>query len=318
MKDHGPGGTIAEGRILLVGSVYGDSMHLGFVSDELPVTNTLDADAITAAMTGETVNYYSGKGPDALLTETAFQILDAVESGDPVYKEGVLDRTTVYGLVSCEKYNLVDGEPVAVYSHTTPYTVTFRLASTGNVYVTQREEDIPQEYKTGLATLEEELKAKCLEKAKAERDELLSVYTPWGIYLKGKQIRFSSDQAQASMEWSWNEDHTKAPKEYARENFVYLWEDLPEQVVPEGFELPICLFLHQNSDPVGSPQLIWKIYREDGTVYSKSGTDYMTGSWLPMNDVALPDSPGTYYLEATIYWADFDIHMRYGVKLIIQ
>jgi len=306
-----------KGELALIGSAYGDTLHLGLWSGPLPIVNTPDEDAQRFVIQSKLQELYRFSGAQGHFTLNEVTILDSEDWGDPVYKDGVVDRTTVYGVFRYASYCIREGEPVCVFEKEGGLTATVRMASTGMVYLTEFEEAVPKNYADRVEPVLKELRKQMQEDAQQTLTDMLSIHHPWGEDLAMKQIDF--DPVQGSMEWSWEQDPAKAPIEYAREKFAYLWEALPVCEIPENFTFPLELFLNTtySEDTPGSPHGRWKLYRQDGTVYSQSETESLPRADSRVIPVELPGKAGTYVLEVTVYWEDFDTYMRYGMCLVV-
>ncbi len=306
-----------KGELALIGSAYGDALHLGLWSGPLPIVNT-PGEMEQRFLIKETIREkYATTGEQGHFTLNEVTILDSEDWGDPVYKDGVIDRTTVYGVFRYANYCIREGEAVCVFEKEGSLTATVRLSSTGAVYVTELEEAVPKTYQDRVEPALEELRKQFREEAQQTLTNMLSIHHPWGEDLAMKQIDF--DPTQGSMEFIWDQDPAKAPIEYAREHFAYLWEDLPLCEVPENFTFLLELFLSTtySEDTPGSPRGRWKLYRQDGTIYSRSQAESLPHADTRVIPVELPGKAGTYILEVTVYWEDFDTYMRYGMRLVV-
>lgn len=306
-----------KGELALIGSVSGDTLHLGLWSGPIPITNTPTEDHLESNLQYIIQEKFADTGDPGHFSRTYLTILDTKDWGDPVYKEGVIDRTTVYSVFRYVRYRIQSGKIELVFEAEGKLTATVRLAATGFSYLTEHEESLPEVYTAQAETALEAMRTEASEDARQTLTDMLSIHHPWGEDLAMKQIDF--DPVQGSMEWSWEQDPAKAPIEYAREKFAYLWEALPVCEIPENFTFPLELFLNTtySEDTPGSPHGRWKLYRQDGTVYSQSETESLPRADSRVIPVELPGKAGTYVLEVTVYWEDFDTYMRYGMGLVV-
>ena len=305
-----------KGELALVGSAYGDGLHPGIWMGNIPIVNTPDEADQKSAIQSKIHEQYANEA-QGQFTLNHLTILDTADWGDPVYKDGVVDRTTVYGVFRYASYNIREGKAVCLFEKEGTLTATVRLSATGRVYVTEFEGTVPQTYAAQAEPALEALRKEAEEEARKNLEDMLSIHHPWGKDLAMKQIEF--DPVQGSMEFIWDQDPAKAPIEYARENFAYLWEELPLCEIPNDYTVPLELFLNTSysEDTPGNPQGRWKLYREDGTIVSRSQEGSLPHTDTRVISVALPAQAGTYILEVTVFWEDFDTYMRYGLTLVI-